>query len=68
MSKIAFLVEGTPEGGVLARALRHSTYTESDTYDKLRDRVRDPVQCHFDDHDRPSVIRLHYVKDEVLAA
>ena len=35
---------------------------------RLRDRVRDAVQCHFDDQDRSSLIRLHDVKDEVLAA
>ncbi len=68
MSEIVFLVEDAPEGGVLARALGHSIFTEADTYDELRDSVRDAVLCHFGEHDRPSVIRLHYVKDEVLAA
>ncbi|MGH8173137.1 MAG: hypothetical protein ACREPX_08310 [Rhodanobacteraceae bacterium] len=68
MSEIVFLVEDAPEGGVLARALGHSIYTEADTYDELRKLVRDAVHCHFDDTDRPTVIRLHYVKDEVLAA
>lgn len=68
MSEIVFLVEDAPEGGVLARALGHSIFTEADTYDELRDGIRDAVLCHFGEHDRPSVIRLHYVKDEVLAA
>ena len=52
----------------MARALGHSIFTEADTYDELRDRVRDAVLCHFGEHDCPNVIRLHYVKDEVLAA
>jgi hypothetical protein len=68
MSEIVFLVEDAPEGGVTARALGHSIFTEADTYEDLRDVVRDAVQCHFDEPDRPKVIRLHYVKDEVLAA
>lgn len=68
MSEIVFLVEDAPEGGLLARALGHSIYTEAETYEELRTQVRDAVQCHFDDTDRPTVIRLHYVKDEVLAA
>ena len=68
MSEIVFLVEDAAEGGLLARALGHSIYTEADTYDELRVRVRDAVRCHFDDAERPTVIRLHYVKDEVLAA
>jgi len=68
MSEIVFLVEDAPEGGLHARALGHSIFTEADTYEEIRDNVRDAVHCHFDDKDRPTMIRLHYVKDEVLAA
>lgn len=68
MSEIVFLAEDAPEGGYLARALEHSIHTEADTFDELRQQVRDAVQCHFESGERPSIIRLHYVKDEVLAA
>lgn len=68
MSEIVFLVEDAAEGGLLARALGHAIFTEADTYEELRDQVRDAVHCHFEATDRPTVIRLHYVKDEVLAA
>jgi hypothetical protein len=68
MSEIVFLVEDAAEGGLTARALGHSIFTEADSYEKLREQVRDAVQCHFDEGERPTVIRLHYVKDEVLAA
>jgi len=68
MSEIVFLVEDAAEGGFTARALGHSIFAEADSYEELRDQVRDAVQCHFDEGERPSVIRLHYVKDEVLAA
>jgi hypothetical protein len=68
MTEIVFLVEDAAEGGLIARALGHSIFTEADTYDELRKQVRDAVHVHFDDADRPAVIRLHYVKDEVLAA
>ena len=68
MSEIVFLVEDAAEGGFTARALGHSIFTEADSYESLRDQVRDAVQCHFDDGERPTLIRLHYVKDEVLAA
>ncbi len=30
--------------------------------------VRDAVACHFDTQDKPKLIRLHFVRDEVLAA
>jgi hypothetical protein len=29
--------------------------------------VRDAVRCHFDEGDAPGVIRLHFVREEVLA-
>ena len=68
MSEIVFRVEDAAEGGVVARALGHSIFTEADSYAELRTRVREAVQLHFDEEERPAVIRLHYVKDEVLAA
>ncbi len=68
MNEIVFLVEDAAEGGLTARALGHAIFTDADTYDELRERVRDAVQCHFGDGERPRIIRLHYVKDEVLAA
>jgi hypothetical protein len=35
--------------------------------DALRQQVRDAVNCHFDEGNAPKVIRLHFVRDEVLA-
>jgi hypothetical protein len=67
-SEIIFVVADSPEGGYEARALGHSIYTEADSDDELRAAVRDAVACHFDETERPSVIRLHFVREEVLAA
>ncbi|MDI6895471.1 MAG: 2-oxoisovalerate dehydrogenase [Bacillota bacterium] len=67
-SEIVFLVEESPEGGYQARALGYSIFTEADSLAELKEAVRDAVRCHFDDdQDRPRVIRLHFVRDEVLA-
>jgi hypothetical protein len=67
-SEIVFLVEEAPEGGYQARALGYSIFTEADSLAELKEAVRDAVRCHFDDdQDRPRVIRLHFVRDEVLA-
>jgi hypothetical protein len=66
-SEIIFSIEA-PEGGFVARALSHAIFTEADDLDALRDAVRDAVRCHFDDADRPKVIRLHFVREEVFAA
>ncbi len=68
MNEVVFLVEDAAEGGFTARVPGHSIHTEADTFDELRLQVRAAIQCHFDESARPAVIRLHYVKDEVLAA
>ncbi|MDZ7857046.1 hypothetical protein [Sphaerotilus sp.] len=67
-TEILFTVEEAPEGGYLARALGHSLYVQADSIEDLHHQVRDAVQCHFDEADKPRLIRLHYVRDEVLAA
>jgi hypothetical protein len=67
-SEIIFSVTESPEGGFEAVALGESIFTEADTMDELRANVRDAVRCHFADEDRPSVIRLHLVRDEIIAA
>ena len=67
-NEIIFFVSDSPEGGFEARALGHSIYTEADTSDELRGMVRDAVACHFDEPERPGVIRLHFVREEVMAA
>ena len=65
--EVIFVVEDSPEGGYEARALGHSIFTQADSIDELRTMVRDAVSCHFDESDRPSVIRLHLVRDELIA-
>ena len=67
MDELIFLVEDAPEGGYTARALGQSIFTEADDLDSLRERVRDAVRCHFDDNQSPRLIRLHFVREEVIA-
>lgn len=66
MNEVIFLVEDSPEGGLIARALGVSIFTEAETLEDLRQNVRDAVACHFDDDNAPKVIRLHFVRQEVL--
>ncbi len=68
MSEIVFVVENAPEGGYLARALGASIFTEADTEAELKLAVQDAVHCHFDESSLPAVIRLHFVRDELMAA
>jgi hypothetical protein len=65
--EVIFLVEESAEGGYEARALGYSIFTESDSLEDLKAAVRDAVRCHFEEKDLPLMIRLHYVKDEVIA-
>ncbi len=66
MTEILFTVEEAPEGGLTARAVGVSIFTEADTLDELREQVREAVECHFEEGQTPKLIRLHIVRDEVL--
>ena len=68
MNELIVLVEEAPEGGYTARALGESVFTQAETLEELRRNVRDAVQCHFDEGKAPKIIRLHFVREEVLAS
>jgi hypothetical protein len=68
MTEIIFLVEDAPEGGYTARAVSASIFTQADTAAELHEAVRDAVRCHFDPGQAPSLIRLHYTREDVIAA
>lgn len=67
MTELLFLVEENPEGGFLARALGPATFAEADDLATLHENVRDAVACHFDEVDAPKVVRLHFVREDLLA-
>jgi hypothetical protein len=68
MTEIHFIVEAAPEGGFIARAVGGDIFTEADTIQELHAQVRDAVRCHFASEQKPSLIRLHITREEVLAA
>lgn len=69
MSEIIFEVREAEEGGLWARALGYSIFTQGEDWNDLRAMVKDAVTCHFANAmERPKIIRLHDVRDEVLAA
>jgi hypothetical protein len=67
-NEITFTVEDAVEGGYTAYALGESIVTEADTVDQLHEMVRDAVDCHFPSDEKPKIIHLHFVRDEVIAA
>lgn len=67
MNEIIFLVEDAVEGGYIARALGDSIFTEADDLESLRENIREAVECHFEAENKPKLIRLHFVSEEVLS-
>ncbi len=68
MNDLIFLIEDAPDGGFTARALGQSIFTEAESLEELRQQIRDAVKCHFDEGKSPKIIRLHFVREEVLSA
>ena len=61
--------EGEVDGGYTASALGYGIHTEGDSLEDLRRNVKEAVDCYFDDTmPRPKLIRLHFVREEVLVA
>ena len=67
VTELIFQVEESPEGGFTAHALGESIFTEADSISELENQVRDAVRCHFDEGSAPRVIRLHFVREQVLS-
>ena len=65
--EIIFSVQESPDGGYEAKALSAPIFTEADNLEELRSSVRDATECHFEKGKRPKLIRLHFVRDEIIA-
>ena len=68
VNELVFQVTQEADGGFVAEAFGESIFTEADTWDRLRANVREPVTALYFDRPAPTTIRLHLVRDEVLAA
>lgn len=67
VEEIIFIVTEESEGGYSARALGESIVTQAEDMQTLKEAVRDAVLCHFDEGRAPRMIRLHLVKDLLVA-
>jgi hypothetical protein len=64
---LIFEIRDAEEGGYCARALGHAIFTEAGTWEELRENVLEAASLHFEDAEiRPSVVQLHYVRDELI--
>ena len=67
MNEIIFLIEEALEGGYTARAIGEGIFTEGDTLEETKKNIKEAVECHFYEDKKPRLIRLHMIKEEVIA-
>ena len=68
MNEVVFEVTQEADGGFVAECLTESIFTQADTWDELRRHVREAVDAFYFDRPKPASIRLHLIRDEVLAS
>ena len=69
VDEAVFIVQEEEEGGYSAVCHRYGIFTQGEDLEDLRATVKDAIECRFaDEPARPSQIRLHFVRDEVIAA
>ena len=63
------VTEDEADGGYSASAIGFGIHTQGDSPEELRRNVKEAVDCYFDENmSKPRLIRLHFVRDEVLVA
>ena len=67
MNEIVFQVTQEADGGFVAECLSEDIFTQGDTWEALKQNVKEAVSAYFFDGAKPAAIRLHLVRDEVLA-
>jgi len=67
MNELVFEITQESDGGFVAECLTESIITQADTWEILRRNVKEAVEAYFFDQTPPTVIRLHLIRDEILA-
>ena len=67
MNELVFEITQESDGGFVAEALGESIFTQGDSWEELRSNVQEAVEAFYFDGRKPASIRLHMVRDEVLA-
>jgi hypothetical protein len=67
VDELIFVVTDAEEGGFTARALGEDIFTEADDIPALHEMVRDAVRLNLEDREMPRLVRLHFVRDDVIA-
>ena len=67
MGDLIFEVTQESDGGYSAECLTESIFTQGDDWAELRANVKEAVEAFYFDQPKPSGVRLHLVRDEILA-
>ena len=67
VNEIVFEITQEADGGFCAECLTESIFTQSDTWEELRANVKEVVEAFYFDRPKPAGVRLHLVRDEILA-
>ena len=67
MDELVFEVVQESDGGYCAECLTENIFTQGNSWEELRQNVREAVIAFFFDKPIPTTIRLHLVRDEVLS-
>ena len=67
MQELIFDVSVDEDGRLLAEGRSESIFTDGVDWDDLKRNVQEVVEAFYFDQQKPSIVRLHMVRDEVLA-
>ncbi len=72
MNEITFKIERCDESGAYVASWdapggEGGITTQGNDLRELETMIQEAVQCHFDNHERPRSIRLHFIHDPILA-
>ena len=65
--EVVFQITQEADGGYVAECLSENIFTQADSWDDLKASVVEAVEAYYFDKQKPDTIRLHMVRDEVLA-
>ncbi len=67
MEELIFAVTQEADGGYVAECLTENIFTQGENWEELRANVKEAVSAFFFDQTQPARVRLHLVRDEMLA-
>jgi hypothetical protein len=65
--ELIFIIEEDPQGGLTAKAIGESIFTQGETLAEIKANIKEALSCHYErKEDIPACVRLHVVHEETL--